>query len=315
MGASLVKTEVLLAAYHGAEWLPEQLASLRGQTASDFTVLMQDDGSEDGTAELLRQAADQDARFRLGQEQGQHLGAAGNFLSMIRQSEADAVLLCDQDDIWERDKIARLRAALEKAEEQYGRETPLLIHSDCAVVDENGAPVYASFFRHQGWDPRATQLRRLLVQNNVTGCTLIMNRPLKALIVRYGKAKDLFMHDWFIALTAASFGKVLFLNAPLTRYRQHGENAIGASRAGQVYRGLSALNRRERARKRIQLTYTHAMVFRKLCGNDLPQEAEKTIQAYLDTRSLPKLRRVCAVQRMGYTMQSPLTRAGQIFFG
>jgi len=310
-----VTTEVLLTAYNGEAWLPAQLDSLLSQSVQDFTVLLQDDGSGDRTPEILREYASRDPRFSLGKEQGQHLGAAGNFLSLIRQTRADAVLLCDQDDRWEPEKIAALREALLNAEAQYGSETPLLIHSDCSVIDEADHPIYPSFFRHQGWDPKAVGLRKLLVQNNVTGCTLIMNRPLISLIAEYGRAKDLFMHDWFIALTAASFGRICFLDQPLTRYRQHGENAIGASRTGQIARGFTALNRRQRAKKRIALTYTHAKVFVRLCRGALPEEADRIISGYLETQKMGKLRRVITVRRGGYTMQSPVTRLGQMIFG
>ena len=105
MGCHLVKTEVLLAACNGSRHLPELLDSLAAQTDPDFTVVMQDDGSEDDTPFLLREYSGRDSRFVFGKEQGQHLGAAGNFISLIRQSDADYVLLCDQDDIWEPFKI------------------------------------------------------------------------------------------------------------------------------------------------------------------------------------------------------------------
>ena len=224
-----MKTVILLTAYNGAEHLPDLLDSLLGQTDPDFSVLMQDDGSSDTTPALLREISARDPRFTFGREQGRHLGAAGNFCSLIRQFEvAGRVMLCDQDDVWEPQKVARLKAAMDALEAEYGAGVPLLVHSDCSLVGSDGTPIGPSFFRHQGWDPGAVTLPPLLVQNNVTGCTLIMNEPLRALITAHAKAKDLFMHDWFIALTAASFGHIAFVDEPLTRYRQHGDNQIGA---------------------------------------------------------------------------------------
>ena len=206
MGCYLVKTAVLLATYNGSKHLPALLDSLLAQTDPEFTVLLQDDGSEDDTVALLTGLCAKDPRFSFGTEQGQHLGPAGNFLSLIRQTDADYTLLCDQDDLWENDKIAVLKEAMKEMETEYGADTPLLVHSDCSLISEEGDPVGNSFFRHQGWDPNAVTLPPLLVQNNVTGCTLIMNAPLLSLIASHARAKDLFMHDWFIALTAASFG-------------------------------------------------------------------------------------------------------------
>ena len=310
-----MKTSVLLTAYNGSIRLPVLLESLAAQTDRDFTVLMQDDGSTDDTLSLLSAFAAQDSRFVFGSEQGQHLGAAGNFLSLLRQSDADYVLLCDQDDYWEPDKIAVLKQAVRDLEAQYGTDTPLLVHSDCSLVNESGDLIGDSFFRHQGWDPNAVTLPQLLVQNNVTGCTLIMNAALRGLVSAHAVAKDLFMHDWFIALTAASFGRIAFVNRPLTRYRQHGDNTIGASTQSLLSRGFSALRKRQEAKRRILLTYTHTAVFGKLYGEDLPDDARKTVDGYLATRHMRKIPRVLAVRRMGCVMQSPVTRLGQLFFG
>ena len=311
----MVKTLILLTTYNGEKHLPELLDSLRSQTVPDFTVLYQDDGSTDGTVELLERTAREDPRFHPGKEQGKHLGAAGNFLSLIRQADADDVLCCDQDDVWEPEKVAVLMEAAREAEAAYGRESPLLVHSDCSLIDEEGNQIGKSFFAHQGWDSKAVTLPRLLVQNNVTGCALLMNRPLCDLIATYGRAKDLFMHDWLIALTAAAFGHIVFIPQTLTRYRQHGDNAIGASEKSLPVRALKAVKERKKAKRRILLTYTHTLVFRRLYGETLPSDALSLVNAYLDTRGMKKLPRVLTVRRLGCTMQSPITRMGQILFG
>ena len=310
-----MSTMILLAVCNGEKHLPALLDSLKAQNDGDFSVLVQDDGSSDGTAALLSELFRTDSRFIPGSESGRHLGAAGNFLSLIRQADADCCLLCDQDDVWEPEKIAVLKQALQNLEKECGSGTPLLVHSDCSLIDESGEKTGDSFFHHQGWDPGAVTLPRLLVQNNVTGCTLIMNRTLRDLIAAHAVAKDLFMHDWFIALTAASFGRIAFVDQPLTRYRQHEGNVIGASSRNLVARGLAALRNRQDAKRRILLTYTHTKVFRKIYGKELPADARNTVDTYLSTQRMRKLPRVLAVRRMGCVMQSPVTRLGQILFG
>ena len=308
-------TAVLLATYNGSAFLPALLDSLVSQSDPDFMVMMQDDGSADGTPDLLSGIAGRDRRFFFGAEQGMHLGAAGNFLSLIRQVKADYILLCDQDDIWESEKIAVLKRAMLDLEALYGSETPLLVHSDCSLIGESGENIGNSFFARQGWDPAAVSLPQLLVQNNVTGCTLIMNESLRKLIAEHAKAGDLFMHDWFIALTAASFGQIAFVKRPLTRYRQHTGNEIGASAHSLLARGLAALGNRQDAKRRILLTYTHAEAFSRLYGDLLPAQAKSTVDRYLATQRMPKLSRILAVRRLGCVMQSPVTRLGQILFG
>ena len=85
----------------------------------------------------------------------------------------------------------------------------------------------------------------LLVQNNATGCMMLLNRRWRIWSAHGGDPSRMFMHDWFIALTAAAFGRVVFVDQPLTRYRQHDGNAIGASRPPCFAEGLSALGNRK----------------------------------------------------------------------
>jgi hypothetical protein len=236
-------------------------------------------------------------------------------MSLIRQSKADYTALCDQDDEWMPTRLSRCYNALRTAEVRYGASTPLLVHSDAQLIDGEGNLLQESFFRHQGWDPAAVTLPRLLVQNNVTGGTLMMNAALRDLVARHGNPAAMHMHDWFIALTAAAFGRVVFVNEPLERYRQHGVNVMGASRQSLVQRGLKALSAWEKGKQRIRLTYAHTQAFRDAYGDKLPQKSQEVIDRYLATRDMDKLHRVIAVHRGGYTMQSLVTRLGQIIFG
>ena len=306
---------VLLAAYEGARWLPEQLRSLRAQTDPDFAVLMQDDGSADETPAILARAAAGDPRFSLAAEPGRHFGARGNFFSLLRQAPEGLTALCDQDDLWMPERLAACRAAMEAAEARWGRETPLLVHSDCSVVDASGSRVHASLFRHQGWRGDAASLTELLVQNNVTGCTVLINAPLRRLAAGCANPEQQFMHDWFLAQTAAAFGKIVWLSEPLVAYRQHGDNAVGASAGGRLRRGVTALRRADEARERIRLTYRQAEAFAAAFPDALPQAAAVTVRRYLDTRGMPWPRRPLTALREGFRMQSPLTRAGQFLFG
>lgn len=302
---------VLLAAYNGAEFLPAQLASLQGQACRDFRVLWQDDGSSDGTAALLRAAG---KGFVPGREQGRRLGAVGNFLSLMSQDDAEYTALCDQDDVWHRDKLARCMAAMKAAEAESGADTPLLVHHDCRLIGADGALLHGSFFRHQGWTGSVGTLAPLLVQNNVTGCTILMNAALRRLVAAHAPTEGLHMHDWFIALTAAAFGRIVFVDEALADYRQHGRNVMGASRTGLLRRGLAALAAPERAKARIALTLRHAEMFRRAYGDTLPEEAARVIDGYFAAMKLPLLPRVRALKQGGYLMQSRTARLGQYMF-
>lgn len=305
---------VLLAAFNGETYLPAQLASLQAQSCMDFRVLWRDDGSSDGTRQLLSDISAADGRFRQAAGPEGNLGVIGSFLTLMVQDDAPYTALCDQDDVWRPDKLARCVQALREAEAVYGADTPLLVHHDCRVVDADGAVLHGSFFRHQGWDGKANTLPRLLTQNNVTGCTCVMNAALRRLVVQHAQAEQLYMHDWFIALTAAAFGRIIFVDEPLADYRQHGANVMGASRKGLAGRAIAALKSPEKARERIALTYQHARVFRETFGDELPAEAADVVDRYLAIQGLPKLKRIAAIRRGGFWMQSAITRCGQMIF-
>ena len=308
--------DVLLACYNGSAYLPQQLASLAAQSGEDFRVLMQDDGSQDGTPELLADWCQRDRRFQLVSDASPQRihSAIGNFWSLLQQSDAPYIALCDQDDEWLPQRLHCGMAAMQAAELRWGADTPLLIHSDAQLIDAQGAVLHESFFRHQGWDAEATTLPRLLVQNNVTGCTVLLNRPLCRLALTHGDPARMHMHDWFLALTAAAFGQVICIPQPLVRYRQHGENVMGASQAGLAERGVRALSAREKGKARIALTYRHTQAFLDAYGDTLPPAARKTVTRYLSLERKHKPGRMLGILRGGYRMQSFVTRAGQLFF-
>lgn len=303
---------VLLTCYRGEKYLPRQLATLRTQTES-FRALVRDDGSPDGTAALLEEVVRRDERFRLAADHGTHRGAAEGFLSLIRQSEGEFVALCDQDDVWHRAKLWTLRQAMEKAQAQVGEDVPLLVHSDCRVVDAQEKVLHQSLFRHQGWNGKTTALAPLLAQNNVTGCTLMMNRALANLVGKYAP-EGLTMHDWFIALTAAAFGQIVFVDERLMDYRQHGDNAMGASAHGLLRRGAEALRSPEKVRARLTLAYGNAEAFLWAYDGVLPEDAEAVVRRFLAIRSMSRGKRAAALLRGGYLMQNPLMRVGQMIF-
>lgn len=167
----------------------------------------------------------------------------------------------------------------------------------------------------RGWNPAAQSLPELLVQNNVTGCLLMMNAPLCRLCAQHQPTGDLHMHDWFIALTAAAFGRIVPIPAALADYRQHGTNAMGASTSGLFRRSLTALRTPERIRARIALSYRNAAQFQQAYGDLLPEDAQKLLADFAQIPQLRKMARLRALRKGGFRMQSKTARAGMMLFG
>ena len=220
--------DILLATYNGERFLGEQLDSILGQSHRHWRLLVRDDGSTDRTAEILRHYAQRiGSRMVLLQDAEGRLGPCLNFGRLLCASTAPYIALCDQDDVWLPDKLARLLNVLRDAERRWGGNTPILVHSDLAVVDARGQLIAASFWRYQNLRPQnGGNWRRQLVQNVVTGCATMFNRALRALAVPI--PSEAIMHDWWLALLAACAGRVLHVPWASTLYRQHGGNDTGA---------------------------------------------------------------------------------------
>src|SRR5690606_13737176 len=149
------------------------------------------------------------------------------FARLLGASTADYIMFCDQDDVWLPGKVTLTLAKMQELEAACGAETFLLVHTDLRIVDENLNLVADSGHRYQQIDPdRGNTLGRLLVQNIATGCTIMVNRALRDLALPIPGAA--LMHDHWLSLVSACFGKIAYLPEPTLLYRQHSGNKVGA---------------------------------------------------------------------------------------
>ncbi len=220
---------VVMATYNGGCFIEEQIRSIQTQSYSDWTLYVRDDGSSDDTVQKVSQIECADNRVKLIRDDVGNQGAIGNFSSLMGvalEKNAKYVFFADQDDVWHPEKIAMQLAAMLEMERIYGVQTPLLVHSDLTVVSEALDLISESFVMFSGLSPATSDLGVLLCQNQVTGCACASNRALLELACPV--PCEARMHDWWLALLASSCGKVGYIPKPLVKYRQHGNNVLGA---------------------------------------------------------------------------------------
>lgn len=218
---------ILLATYNGAMYLPCLLDSLFSQSHHEWCLVVRDDLSIDDTPALLQSWCSRHGDRMLMVDNGRgRLGPCGNFARLLEGTTEPYVLSCDQDDVWLPHKVETTYRRMKELEAEHGGDTPLLVHTNARVVDAQLSVVAESLWAYQKADPTTTSLNRLLVQNNVTGCTMMVNRALldRALPI----PPDARMHDWWLALTAAAFGKIGRVDEATLLYRQHETNDSGA---------------------------------------------------------------------------------------
>ncbi len=220
-----------MATYNGDAFLAAQIDSILAQSYPNWRLVIHDDGSSDSTVKLV---GDYVARFPeriVMLDDGVVCGGAkNNFAHLMAHASADYIMFADQDDVWLPGKIKDSLVLLLKDEATQGKQAPLAVFTDLAVVDEQLNSIAPSFWAFQNLRPGqlACSIHNLAVRNCITGCTLLMNRS--ALAVCVPILPVAVMHDWWCGLKILQAGgKLIPLNVPTVLYRQHEDNAVGAT--------------------------------------------------------------------------------------
>ena len=218
---------ILMATFNGERYLTEQLDSILSQTYRQWHLFLHDDGSTDGTLDILKSYADNYPQKLTLLDYPPQGGAFRNFISMLEKVEADYYMFSDQDDIWHSDKIEKSMTVMRKAE-QSGENLPLVIHSDLRVIDEGKNTIASSFWQQAGMHPDMFKTFSQHISNVVTGCTMLFNKFARnAALSR--KPHGCPLHDeWVTIRSCAEKGKVVPIFEQLTDYRQHSKNTLGA---------------------------------------------------------------------------------------
>jgi glycosyltransferase involved in cell wall biosynthesis len=239
-GGTLMTVSVALCTYNGARFVREQLESIANQTRLPDELIVCDDGSTDGTLDIVARFATT-ASFKVRYSRNaSRLGVSKNFERAISLCTGDIVFLCDQDDVWLPQKIAAMMRPF-LADDEIG-----LVFSDALVTDSQlnrlGQTAWGTFrLRKRGQRAlRGPEALSFLIRRNVvTGATVAFRKTSRAWVL---PIPDVWMHDAWIALMAAATGRIEPVDVPLVLYRQHEQNVLGGRRLG-------ALDRLFRARR------------------------------------------------------------------
>lgn len=299
--------DILLAVYNGEKYLRQQLESIINQTYKEFNIIIRDDGSTDSSLAIIKEFAllhPDKIKIVEGELSG---SAKNNFFELMNFAENDYVMFCDQDDIWLENKIGLTLNKIKDMEKAYGISTPLLCHTDLKVVDKNLNTIHPSFYKMQKFDISKTTLNRALVQNIVTGCTTMINKPLLDLAI--GTNNDnIIMHDWWLFLIASAFGKVEAINTPTILYRQHEKNQVGAPNPAELGYYASKLKRGSI----LHLTYAQAESFYSTFEEKLPDLLKNLVKEYMSFPEKSKLKKISSIIKNDFWKHSALKKAGQI---
>lgn len=215
---------ILMCTCNGADHMSEQLESFLAQDHDNWSLWISDDGSDDETPAILKRFRDANTDREIRLLRGPRQGGARNFLTLMAHPELDGslVALSDQDDVWLPDKLVRAVDAMAAL-------------SDNPVPAAYGAGWYVTDGALQVRG-RSRPVRRgpsfanALVQNVLSGHSLVLNRAARRLLAAAGPPENIMFHDWWIYLMiSGAGGRVIVDSAPVLYYRQHDDNTIGSN--------------------------------------------------------------------------------------
>lgn len=231
-----MKLSIAMCTYNGARHLQEQLNSIARQTRLPDELVVCDDGSSDGTPEVVQAfAASAPFAVRLYVNE-KNLGSTSNFEKAISLCDGDIIALSDQDDVWLPQKLERLEAEF-AASPDVG-----LVFSDALVVDESLRSLDYTLWQSVEFTPqwqkrlkRGHAFQALLENFYVTGATMAFRSRLRELALpihattlrRFGRKQMEFIHDAWIALMVAAAAELVPISEALIKYRQHSTQQLG----------------------------------------------------------------------------------------
>jgi len=212
-----MKISVCIATYNGEEFVARQLDSVLKQLKQEDEIIIVDDYSIDRTLDVIKGNYGERVKIIRNNE---NLGVIKSFERAISIASGDIIFLCDQDDVWESDKVATVLA-------EFSRQNAELVVHDAFVVDGE------LNLLHSSWNDYNQNHQKGLfgnvVKNSFTGCCMAFRNELKKDFLPFPDSID--MHDQWIALVAMmKKRKIVYIDQPLIKYVRHGGNVTGTKK-------------------------------------------------------------------------------------
>lgn len=244
-----MRVSVVMTTYNGEYFIEKQLDSLRNQTVRPNEVIIADDQSKDSTVtkvqEYIRKYELDDWTVYVN---ANNLGWKKNFYSVINKATADLVFFCDQDDIWEKNKIEEIINIFGEHEEVD------VVSSALTTIDGDGEKIdipksIALYGKKLGPLLKRNEFNRHFAYTIRPGCTMAVRRKF---IDRLSKYENCYIknsytmpHDALYWMMGTILGKAYLLNKELIKYRIHSNNASNPNHDGRAH--VSRLDERKKS--------------------------------------------------------------------
>lgn len=276
---------ILMSSYNGEKYIEDQLNSIYCQSFDgELLVVVRDDGSKDGTVSILKRFEERGLRLIVGK----NIGVIGSYLELLKiagELNCGYFMLADQDDVWLPGKIDRaLNSFNEDGIPELYCSAMLLVDSDLQCIG-----VYSC--------DSDCNIGLILMKNHATGCTVAFNKKLLDVVAIPGRGDYgmVAMHDWWLALHAAAFGRIIYDRRAYILYRQHQANQVG------MKIGLSSLWYRFRRfciGNEVSQRYLQAVLFASENRVRLPRNIEFVVDYFIVSKCV-LIKRVLYILKYG----------------
>ncbi|MDQ0231434.1 glycosyltransferase family 2 protein [Metabacillus malikii] len=212
-----MKVSVVIATYNGANYIQRQLDTVIKQLSENDQIIIVDDCSKDETVSVVKENYGDGVEVYVNEK---NLGVIKSFEKAILLAGGDVIFLCDQDDVWEGNKVERMLKAFQD-------ENASLVVHDATVVDGNLETLHPSWNEYNGNKKKG--LIGNVIKNSFTGCCMAFKKDLVSEVTPFPNSIE--MHDQWIALVCLKRKKkIVYINEPLIKYVRHGGNVTGVKK-------------------------------------------------------------------------------------
>lgn len=211
---------IVIAVYNpNITWLKKQLDSINNQSFKDIEIIICDDCPQNYVDENIFYELLSNFKPKILRNE-KNLGSNKTFELMTQIANGKYIAYCDQDDIWEKDKLEKLVRAIENSD-------ALLVYSDAQIINEADKKIYDSlkdYSRRTKFYSGENLYEQLLINNFITGCTMMIKSDIAKKSIPF---EETMVHDHYLALYCSIYGKIIFVDEKLIKYRRHKKNQTG----------------------------------------------------------------------------------------
>ena len=304
----VITVGIVMAAYNSQNFIKEQLDSILHGEYQNVHIYVRDDGSTDNTVSIVKEyEANYPTKVTLVQNK-QNGGLVKNFLTGVIEAEEDYIMFCDHDDVWLPKKVKITLKEMRKAEKEQ-KNLPVAVFTDAEIVDGQLHSLGASFYERSHFNFNQMDLSYMLMENKLLGCTIIINKALKDKITVLPEHAR--VHDWWVALIASAFGKIVFVNEKTMLYRQHSSNVIGNRSYGKYV--TDAVKSLKKQKEKLILTEEQAKDFYEIYKKDFSKKQRKIVFQFANIGRYSFIKRKRLVLQNQYLKSGWVRNIGVLF--